>query len=132
MTDTGPRGTLWSPHKPPMRTLPLLLLLAGCTTWRPVVLPTPDFPDWNTTGALRVTTTAGRVLHGDTLRLTPDSARLFGSAGRIAFPRGDLGHVERHAVAPGRTTLLVSTLLLMAIAVIDYSTSPLFDTSGGY
>jgi hypothetical protein len=113
---------------PAMKIIRLLLLLgfilasAGCMEWRGTSLPAPAPDAPRQLGVVRVTTVDGRTLEMDSVVLTSDS--LIGSrAGgpwvteRIAFHHSQVQHLDRRALAFGRTVRL-TTIVSLIVTVL--------------
>ena len=119
-----------------MRFAPLALLLVlslGCTTWRPVALPTPQDSTWSTTGNLRYTTSDGRRVTATAATLAGDSLRLTGAQGATlaTIPRDQGAGLQRQGVSGGRTAALLLVVLAGVAVVIAAAGSSLGGIGGG-
>ena len=120
-----------------MRLTPLALLLPltlGCTTWRPVTLPTPADSAWSAEGNLRLSTPDGRQLRATRATMRSDSLQLTGAQGvTIAqVPRDQAGGLQRQQVDPNRTGILIVALLTVAVITVAVAASSLSGLGGGY
>ena len=112
-------------------TLPILfLLVTGCTTWRPVALPTPQDSAWTASGRLRLTVPGGGRTRGNMARLTGDTVQLVVGGGAVvaSVPRQHPMTLERRTFSGGNTAgglLLLGTTVVVGFFIVIAATGGL-------
>jgi hypothetical protein len=108
-----------------LATLPLLIQMSACTTWRPVPGPVANEVSDAPIREARVTLRNGTRLSLRDVTVRTDSVIGFAAQGpeRHSVPAADVMYVDRRQLSAGRTTAVVvgslagATLVLFGIAI---------------
>lgn len=110
----------------------LVFALAGCSSWHPVTLPTPQEQSWIETGRLRLTVPGGGHAEGTMARVRGDSLLLVVDSGTLvaAVPLNAAPMLEQRTFSGGKSVGLVLLVGLGGLLVLGIAVGS--TTSGGY